>query len=402
MEAERATMNNVTLRGLVLAPYGRDAELLGDALAECGARPMVCRDLGGLLAELPSDSADLLVISDDAFAHGGDDRLLAALRNRSPDGDDILPLVLLTASTELVHPLTSFPGVVVTAKPTRRRILGSILRGALDTRRRVLQLQEQRRMLAEQNRSLGLMTEELESRNLGLLDANQAKDRFVSTMSHELRTPLNAVLSYADLLDLGIHGALNEQQRAYVERISASGRHLLELIGDVLDSALLNAGELQVEASPLDLGTEVRDAVALMAPQASAKGLDLAVQPPSEPLPPASGDRLRVRQVLLNLLSNAIKFTDRGGVTIQLELNGGGTASVLVRDTGIGISPDELPRVFQDFYQVAGGLNRRHDGSGLGLAISKRLALLMGGELSAESELGQGSVFTLTLPLVPE
>ncbi|MBA4157903.1 MAG: hypothetical protein H0X65_10565 [Gemmatimonadetes bacterium] len=395
-------MNNVTLRGLVLAPYGRDAELLSDALTECGARPVVCRGLDGLLVELRSESADLLVISDDAFVGGGDDRLLAVLRDRTPDSDDILPLVLLTASTKLVHPLTSFPGVVVTAKPTRRRILGSILRGALDTRRRVLQLQEQRRKLAEQNRSLGLMTEELESRNLGLLDAMQAKDRFVSTMSHELRTPLNAVLSYADLLDLGIHGALNEQQSAYVERIVTSARHLLELIGDVLDAALLNAGELQVESGPLDLWAELGDVVALMAPEASAKGLHLTVQPPSEPLPPVSGDRLRVRQVLLNLVSNAIKFTDRGGVTIQLELNGGDTVSVIVRDTGSGIGPDELPRVFQDFYQVAGGLNRRHDGSGLGLAISKRLALLMGGELSVESELGQGSVFTFTLPLVPE
>jgi signal transduction histidine kinase len=216
------------------------------------------------------------------------------------------------------------------------------------------------------------MTEELESRNLGLLDAIQAKDRFVSTMSHEPRTPLNAVLSYADLLDLGIHGALNEQQSAYVERIVTSARHQLELIGEVLDSAKLNAGQLEVDAYPLDLATQVRDAVALVAPQASAKGLDLTVQPPSEPLPPASGDRLRVRQVLLNLLSNAIKFTDRGGVTIQLELNGGDTAAIRVRDTGSGIGPDELPRVFQDFYQVEGGLNRRHDGSGLGLAMTWR------------------------------
>lgn len=385
-EREASVMSN--LRGLVLAPFGRDAVLLGGALTDCGGDAFICRTLDELLAQMRSGRADLLIVSDDAFTDGGDARLLSALRDQAADSQEVLPLVLLTGSTELVHPLTRFPGVVVIAKPTRRRILDSVLRGAMDTRRHVQQLRT--------------MTDELGSRNFALADALQARDRFVSTMSHELRTPLNAVLSYADLLDLEINGPLNDKQRAHVRRIVASGQHLLELIGEVLDVSKLSAGQLRVEPCPIDLPREVGDAILLVAPEADFPGLQLSVQPPTEPLPPALADRLRVRQVLLNLLSNAIKFTNQGGVTVRFERDGDHAVSVLVEDTGIGIAPDHLPRLFDDFYQVDNGLARKHDGSGLGLAIARRLALLMGGDLSAASQLGHGSVFTFTLPLATE
>jgi signal transduction histidine kinase len=373
------------LRGLVLAPYGRDAALLASALAECEAEPVVCRDLADLIARMRDDIVDLLVISDDALAAGGDDRLLKAIEGQAVKGGGILPLVLLTATSELVHPLTRLPSAVVIAKPTRRGILNSALRGAMDARRIVLQLQSQRR--------------ELEERSVSLTDAIKVKDRFVSTMSHELRTPLNAVLSYADLLDLEVHGPLNERQRAQVHRIAAGGRHLLELINQILDYAKLNQGQASAEPCALDLRREVEEAVYLVSQEATTKGLHLSIHPPSEPLPSVWADRLRVRQILLNLLSNAIKFTDDGGVTVHLRREGDRAVSALVQDTGIGIEADHLPHLFHDFYQVDGQLTRTRDGSGLGLAISKRLALLMGGELSAASLYGRGSVFTFTLPL---
>ncbi len=241
-------------------------------------------------------------------------------------------------------------------------------------------------------------TLELEARNVSLADAMRTKDRFVATMSHELRTPLNAVLSYADILDLGISGPLNENQRSHLGRITASARHLLELIGGVLDFAKLNAGQLGVDCRKLDLMAEVREAIDMVDSQAATKHFTLTIHQPPVPLGQVLGDRLRVRQILLNLLSNAIKFTDQGEVTVRFQTREN-AASVVVADTGIGIAAEKLAPLFRDFYQADDGLTRSQDGSGLGLAISKRLALLMGGDLTAASELGRGSEFTFTLPL---
>jgi signal transduction histidine kinase len=314
---------------------------------------------------------------------------------------DILPLILLTGTFGAVHPLTRFPGVTILSKPTRRRILDSAIRGALDTRYRVLKLQTQAREIEERNLSLRSMSEELAGRNLALAEALRTRESFLATMSHELRTPLNAILSYADLLDLEIDGPLSEGQRRHLNRVTLSAHHLLELISEILDLAKLTAGKIELHVSPLDFPAEVEAAATLFWPQAREKGLDLTIDQPSEPLPLVLGDSLRVRQVLLNLLSNAIKFTSQGGVTIGFRRRDDGAVSVLVQDTGIGLSPEERSKLFTDFFQADSGLARTHDGAGLGLAISKRLTLLMEGDLSAESELGRGSVFTLTLPPAP-
>ncbi len=402
MDSRPDQAGEAPLRALVFAPYGRDVELLGGAVTEAGASPMVCHDMPDLITRIGDGGADLLIVSDDGFAEGGDDRLLTALRSRTAAGDDLLPLVILTGSSDLVHPLTRLPGAVVIAKPTRRRILDSVLRGALEIRRRVLELQAQRHELETQSRDLREMTEELGSRNLSLADALKSKDRFVATMSHELRTPLNAVISYADLLDLEIDVPLSEKQHTHVNRITASAQHLVRLIAEVLDFAKMNAGQLAVEACPLDIVAQAEEAVALVTSGAHSKGLELTIESPPESLPTASGDRLRVRQVLLNLLSNAIKFTDYGQVTVRFGLMGDDAVSVIVQDTGVGVAEDDLPRLFEDFYQVDGEPTRTRGGSGLGLAISRRLVLLMGGELSAESQLGEGSTFIFTLPVAQE
>lgn len=385
---------------LVLAPYGRDAGLLARTLKDSGVRPLVCRDVDDLLAKIESGPADILVISDDALRRGSGDCVLAALGARPPD--DILPLVLLTGSTDPTHPLTRFPGVLVIAKPTRRRILDSAVRTAVDTRRRVLELRARRRELEERNDSLEAVTEELKSRNLELANAMRAKDRFVATMSHELRTPLNAILGFADLLDAEISGPVNDVQKSQIERIGASGRHLRELIDDILDLARANAEQLDVKLDPLDIEAVAREAVALMTPQTEFKRIQLTLEPPAEPLPPVLGDHRRVHQILLNLLSNAVKFTERGTVTVGFDREGGEEVLVSVRDTGAGIAPEEMSFLFTEFYQADSGLTRKHGGTGLGLAISHRLAHLMGGDLSVESELGEGATFTLTLSVAEE
>ncbi|MDQ3388413.1 MAG: PAS domain S-box protein, partial [Gemmatimonadota bacterium] len=257
----------------------------------------------------------------------------------------------------------------------------------------------QRKRVQEEVRRLN---EDLQLRIEDLAEATRAKDRFLATMSHELRTPLNAILGYTELLDTGVSGELNDPQRAQLERIRASGKHLLDLINDVLDVVRAEAGALRVELQPLRLGATLREAVTLVHPQAEAKGLTLTVEPMEGTAPSVLGDPRRLRQVLVNLISNAVKFTDRGGVRIHCGTRGESVVSLSVEDTGIGIEPEKVKDLFSEFFQADADLTRRYGGSGLGLAISRRLARLMGGEIEVESTPGKGSRFTLLLPRAPE
>jgi PAS domain S-box-containing protein len=243
---------------------------------------------------------------------------------------------------------------------------------------------------------------DLQRRLAELAEATQARDRFLATMSHELRTPLNAILGYTELMDAGISGELNETQRGQLDRIRTSGRHLLDLINDVLDVVRAEAGALEVQPQPVILGSILREAVALVLPQAQAKRLELTLEAQDEGFPRAVADPRRLRQILVNLLSNAVKFTDRGEIRLCTRLREDGRVEVAVRDTGIGIAPEKGARLFSDFYQADNDLTRRHGGSGLGLAISRRLARLMGGDITVESTPGEGSTFTLTLPAARE
>jgi PAS domain S-box-containing protein len=243
----------------------------------------------------------------------------------------------------------------------------------------------------------------------GAEEASRAKSVFLATMSHEIRTPINAVIGYADLLDMGLQGPLNDGQRGYLDRIRASSQHLLGLVNDVLDFAKIEAGQMGVVRERVGLRDAAADAIAMVLPQAAARGIDLA-EDPCDADAAYLGDRDRVRQILLNLLSNAVKFTRPGGrVSVRCwgdaePLPGvhppqpGPYACIEVEDTGIGIAPEHLARVFEPFTQVDDTHTRETGGTGLGLAISRRFARLMGGELSARSRAGQGSVFTLWLP----
>ncbi|MGH7638011.1 MAG: sensor histidine kinase [Gemmatimonadaceae bacterium] len=236
---------------------------------------------------------------------------------------------------------------------------------------------------------------------------SHAKSDFLATMSHELRTPLNAILGYAELLDLGVSGPMTQDQKQQVTRIRSSGRHLLGLVNEVLDLAKVEAGRLSVQNQASRADQVIDAAVALVQPMAEARGLALG----SECLDGAlfDGDEERVRQILVNLLNNAVKFTPPAGrvtLTCGLEraparearLTGAGPwVCMTVSDTGIGIPADRLAAIFDPFVQVEGGHTRRSDGTGLGLTISRRLARLMGGDLTVSSEMNKGSTFTLWL-----
>jgi signal transduction histidine kinase len=259
------------------------------------------------------------------------------------------------------------------------------------------ELEEQRAAVELRNRRLEVLQEELQARLAEVAEAQQARDRFLAVMSHEMRTPLNAILGYADLLELGLEGDLNSGQRAHIERIRIGGRHLLDLINDLLDLARADASKLELDIRPVDLGAVLEEVMALLESQALTKGLVLEVRPGGSELPLVRGDLQRLRQILTNLVGNAIKFTEEGSVTVACEASRDGTVRVHVEDTGIGIDPESLPFVFDEFYQAHDELTRVKGGSGLGLAISRRLMELMGGEITARSVPGQGSVFTLVL-----
>jgi signal transduction histidine kinase len=259
------------------------------------------------------------------------------------------------------------------------------------------ELLEKRAALELRNWELETLREEMQTRLEELAEAHNTKDQFLAVMSHEMRTPLNAILGYADLLEIGIGGELTEAQRTNVARIRLGGRHLLDLINDVLDLARADASKLELDIRPVDLHAALEEVVALLESQASATGLQLKVVACEEEELMVQVDLQRLRQILMNLIGNAIKFTEDGQVTVECE-SSDGQILVRVRDTGIGISPEMLPQIFSEFVQVEGSLTRARGGSGLGLAIALRLARLMGGDVRAESELGSGSTFTLVLP----
>lgn len=243
--------------------------------------------------------------------------------------------------------------------------------------------------------------------------ANQAKSEFLAMMSHELRTPLNAVIGYSELLDLGIGGSLTEEQRQQIMRIRAAGQHLLGLVNEVLDLAKVEAGQLAVTPAPGRASATADAALSIVQQRAEAHGLSVRSSCDSERPVIYLADEHRVRQVLVNLLGNAIKFTPPGGsVAVHCGITrapesgarlqaGRDWVYFRVADTGVGIAPELQAAIFEPFTQVSTGHTRSSDGSGLGLTISRRLARLMGGDLTVRSAPGHGSEFTLWLPAAP-
>jgi PAS domain S-box-containing protein len=227
-------------------------------------------------------------------------------------------------------------------------------------------------------------------------EANRAKSDFLAVMSHELRTPLNAILGYTDLFLAGIPEPLPVPMVPQVERVQSAARHLRDLIEEVLSFARLEGGHEEVQAEGVDVAELAREVAAIGEPLALERGLAFRLELPDGPVP-ARTDARKVRQVLLNLVANAVKFTDAGEVVLGME-DAGGDVVLRVRDTGVGIAPENLERIFEPFWQADQRLARQHGGSGLGLSVARQLARLLGGDVTARSAPGAGSTFVFRLP----
>ncbi len=241
-----------------------------------------------------------------------------------------------------------------------------------------------------------LAEEELRRAKEAAEEANRLKTAFLSMATHELRTPLTIISGYVELLSKSGRKRFNEEEREYVEIVQTGTRTLTMLIDDLLDLARIEAGRMHLTLRPVDVTDVLERVRRMVAAQAAAKGLDL-VFAVEDGLPPAAADINRLLQILLNLVGNAIKFTEQGGVTCTARLHDGGV-EIRVMDSGIGISPDALDQIFDEFHQGESGTTRRYGGTGLGLAIAKRLVDMHNGRIGVESELGVGSTFAVWLP----
>ncbi len=261
------------------------------------------------------------------------------------------------------------------------------------TRRLATEVRRTAQYLEEQSDELTRLNEELAK-------ATRLKSDFLANMSHELRTPLNSIIGFSDMLLTQEVGSLNAMQQDFLDTVARNGRHLLQLISELLDLSKIEAGRLQLTPEAIDLRDLLREAADSVRAQSEKRRHRLDLELPDAPLA-VTADHVRVRQVLLNLLSNAIKFTPDGGRVRLLGRHEDGGIRVEVIDTGIGIATADQPKLFQEFVQIDASASRHYEGTGLGLALCKRLVELHGGRIGCHSARGQGSTFWFTLPGQP-
>jgi GAF domain-containing protein len=238
---------------------------------------------------------------------------------------------------------------------------------------------------------------EIEDKSRQIEAANRHKSEFLANMSHELRTPLNAIIGFSEVLQEKLFGELNEKQAEYTSDILTSGQHLLSLINEILDLSNVEAGRMELELAPFDLPLAIDNARTFVRERATKHGITLDVDV-DERLGEYVGDERKIKQILLNLLSNAVKFTPEGGRIEITARQVDGSVEISVSDTGIGIAPEDQPRIFEEFRQVGSDNAKKIEGTGLGLTLAKKFVELHGGRIWVTSEVGKGSRFTFTLP----
>ncbi len=283
--------------------------------------------------------------------------------------------------------------IMMTGYATLENAVESMKRGAYDFIAKPFEIDDLARIIdrALEKRRLNLKVDKLE-------EINRFKSEFLANMSHELRTPMNAILGYTSLQLDRVYGEITPKQEESLKRVEAAGRNLLQLINSILDLSKIAAGRMPVYPENFSIAELCKEVAGMMEGIADEKKLQLEWDIPSDLR--IKNDKTKVKQILINMVTNGIKFTSRGGIFIKARGDAGAQrADISVRDTGIGIRPEDMPLLFQEFRQLDSSPTREYSGTGLGLAISKKLAELLGGAIKAESALGTGTVFTVSLPL---
>jgi len=250
--------------------------------------------------------------------------------------------------------------------------------------------------LRRERNSINLRIKELQKENIKLEEMDKLKSIFLSSMSHELRTPLNSIIGFTGILLQGLAGELNDEQKKQLMIVKKSSQHLLSLINDLLDISKIEAGKIEFNFEKFDLIKSINEVIESFSNMSREKGLLVEKNFPSKLI--VYADNRRIKQIIINLLSNAIKYTNSGQVKISVIAKYGSYIKITFSDTGIGIKPENVPKIFEPFQQINTDLTKKTEGTGLGLYLTKKLVLSMGGDIQLESQEGIGSKFTVILP----
>ena len=324
----------------------------------------------------------------------GIDGLETAALLRTRERSRHTPIIFLTATLEN-DDQTAQAYALGAVDFIRKPLVPDILRSKVAV---FVELASRAALIQLQSQELARKNEELRRARAVAEQESRFKSRFLANMSHELRTPLNAIIGFSELLAEETFGPLVTKQKEYVGYVQQSGRHLVNLVNDILDLSTIEADRMVLSLAWVAPGELIQSVLAVVGPLVGRQGVVIE-HAPEAALPRVHGDPVRLKQILYNLVSNAIKFTPRGG-RVRLTAEADAAAlTIVVHDTGIGIRAEDMPRLFREFERIEPASGPMQEGTGLGLVISRRFAELHGGTLTAESEFGRGSSFTLRLPL---
>ncbi|HIE01255.1 MAG TPA: response regulator [Thiotrichaceae bacterium] len=384
---------------LIVDDIQENVSVLYRFLSDEGFKTLVAKNGEQVFKLLKLARPDLILL--DVMMPPGIDGFEVCKRLKSQEETQNIPIIFMTALTETVDKIKGFElgAADYVTKPIQQREVLARINAHLNLYKLQKQLAAQNKTLQQQNETLETVVEALQQAKLTAEEANLSKSQFLANMSHELRTPMNAIIGYSELLkeeaeDLHVDDFISD-----LDKINMAGKHLLDLINDILDISKIETGKMEFCQKTFDIQTVINEVVTLTQFQIKANTLEVFC---SNDIGAMHTDPVKIRHILFNLLSNANKFTEQGTIKLIVSKEREQETEWInfkVSDTGIGMTPEQQQQIFQAFTQVDISFTRKYGGTGLGLALTKRFVDMMQGTISVESELGQGSSFTIHLPV---